>query len=58
MPYQMTPLDEREIQKLSPEKTKEFIHAYTRIPDGALLKELTQIGRDTPLIAVMVIHLF
>ena len=51
-------VDELEIQKLSPEKTKEFIHTYTRIPDGALLKGLTQIGQDTPLIAVMVIHLF
>ena len=50
-------VDELEIQKLSPEKTKEFIHTYTRIPDGALLKGLTQIGRDTPMLAVMVIDL-
>ena len=50
--------DELEIQKLSLEKTKEFIRKYTHIPDGSLLAGLTQIGRDTPLIAVIVIHLF
>ncbi|RKU08703.1 hypothetical protein C6501_16310 [Candidatus Poribacteria bacterium] len=50
--------DELEIQKLSLEKTKEFISTYTDIPDGSLLAGLAQIGRDTPLLAVMVIHLF
>ena len=50
--------DELEIQKLPPEKTKEFIRKYTHISDGSLLAGLTQIGRDTPLLAVMVIHLF
>ena len=48
-------MDELEIQKLSLEKTKEFIRTYTRIPDGSLLAGLTRIGRDTPLIAAMVI---
>ncbi len=50
--------DELEIRKISLEKTKEFISTYTDISDGSLLAELAQIGRDTPLIAVMVIHLF
>ena len=50
--------DELEIQKLPLEKTKEFIRKYTHISDGSLLAGLTQIGRDTPLLAVMVIHLF
>ena len=50
--------DELEILKLPAEKTKEFIRKYTHIPDGSLLAGLTQIGRDTPLIAVIVIHLF
>ena len=49
--------DELEIQKLPLEKTKEFIRKYTHISDGSLLAGLTQIGRDTPLLAVMVIHL-
>ena len=49
---------ELEIPKLRPEKTKEFIHKYTQIPDGSLLAGLAQLGRDTPLLAVMVIHLF
>ena len=48
-------VDELEIRKLSLEETKEFIRTYTRIPDGSLLTGLTQIGRDTPLIAAMVI---
>lgn len=48
-------VDELEIRKLSLEKTKEFIRTYTRIPDGSLLAGLTRIGRDTPLIASMVI---
>ena len=48
---------EREIPKLSLEKTKEFIRAYAQIPDGSLLTGLAQIARDTPLIAVMVIEL-
>ena len=48
--------DEREIPKLSLEKTKEFIRTYAQIPDGSLLTELARIGRDTPLIAVMVIN--
>ncbi len=50
-------VDELEIGKLSLEKTKEFIRAYTRIPDGTLLTGLARIARDTPLIAVMVIGL-
>ena len=48
-------VDELEIRKLSLEETKEFIRTYTRIPDGLLLTALAQIGRDTPLIAAMVI---
>ena len=48
-------MDELEIQKLSLEETKEFIRTYTRIPDGSLLTGLAQIGRDTPLIAAMMI---
>ena len=51
-------VDEREIRKLPLEKTKEFIHKYTQIPGGSLLAGLAQLGRDTPLLAVMVIHLF
>ncbi len=50
-------IEELKIAKLSLEKTKEFIRAYAQIPDGSLLAGLTQIGRDTPLIAVMVIDL-
>ena len=50
-------IEELKIAKLSLEKTKEFIRAYTQIPDGSLLAGLTRIGRDTPLIAVMVIEL-
>ena len=50
-------IEELEIRKLSREKTQEFIRAHTRIPDGALLAQLTAIARDTPLIAVMVIVL-
>ena len=50
--------DELEILKLPLEKTKEFIRKYTQISDGSLLSGLTQIGRDTPLLAVMLIHLF
>ena len=50
--------DELEILKLPLEKTKEFIRKYTHISDGSLLAGLTRIGRDTPLLAVMVIHLF
>ncbi len=49
---------EIEIPKLSFEKTKEFIRKYTKIPVGSLLSGLAKIGRDTPLIAVMVIYLF
>ena len=49
---------EMEIPKLSIEKTKDFIYKYTQIPEGALLTDLAKIGRDTPLIAVMVIYLF
>lgn len=48
---------EIKISKLSLERTKEFIRAYTRIPDGSFLTNLAKIGRDTPLIAVMVIDL-
>lgn len=51
-------ITEREIPKLSLEKTKEFIRAYAQIPDGSLLTGLARIGRDTPLLAVMVIYLF
>ena len=51
-------VDELEIGKLSLERTKELIRKYTDIPDGSLLAGLAQIGRDTPLLAVMVIHLF
>ena len=50
-------IEEHKIGKLSLEKTKEFIRAYAQIPDGSLLSGLAQIGRDTPLIAVMVIYL-
>lgn len=50
--------DELEIGKLPTEKTKEFIYKYTHISDGSFLAGLTRIGRDTPLLAVMVIHLF
>ena len=35
---------EREIPKLSLEKTKEFIRAYAQIPDVSLLTGLAQIG--------------
>ncbi len=51
-------VDELEIGKLSLERTKEFIRKYTHISDGSLLSGLAQIGRDTPLLAVMVIYLF
>ena len=47
--------DELEIPKLPLEKTKEFIHTYTQIPDNAVLTGLAKLARDTPLIAVMVI---
>ena len=50
-------VDELEIEKLSLERTKEFIHTYTRIPDNAVLTGLAKLARDTPLIAVMVIDL-
>ena len=50
-------IEELKIAKLSLEKTKKFIRAYTQIPEGSFLAGLTQIGRDTPLIAVMVIEL-
>ena len=46
------------ICRLSLEKTKEFIRKYTKITDGSLLAGLAQLGRDTPLLAVMVIDLF
>ena len=48
-------VNELEIGRLSSEKIKEFIRSYAQIPDGALLAELTRIGRDTPLVAVMII---
>ena len=50
-------VDEREVLKLPREKTKEFIqkHVKESLPEGSLLAGLTRIGRDTPLIAVMVI---
>ena len=51
-------VDELEILKLPLEKTKEVIRKYTQIPDGSLLTGLAQLGRDTPLLAVMVIYLF
>ena len=50
-------VDDLEIEKLSLERTKEFIGTYTRIPDNAVLTGLAKIARDTPLIAVMVIDL-
>ena len=50
-------VDELEILKLPLEKTKEFIHTYTLIPDNAMLTGLAKLARDTPLIAVMVINL-
>ena len=50
-------VDEFEILKLPLEKTKEFIHTYTLIPDNAMLTGLAKLARDTPLIAVMVINL-
>ena len=51
-------ISEMEIPKLSFEKTKEFIQAHIHIQDSVLLNNLAKIGRDTPLIAVMVIYLF
>ena len=51
-------LAEIEIPKLPFEKTKELIQAKTQIRDSALLNDLAKIGKDTPLIAVMVIYLF
>ena len=50
-------IDEREVAKLPPEKTEEFVQKYAKesLPEGLLLAGLTRIGRDTPLIAVMVI---
>ena len=50
-------VDELEIGKFSLERTKEFIHTHTRIPDNARLTGLAKLARDTPLIAVMVIDL-
>jgi len=50
-------VNELEIGKLSLERTKEFIHTHTRIPDNAMLTGLAKFARDTPLIAVMVIDL-
>ena len=50
-------VNELEIGKLSLERTKEFIHTHTRIPDNAMLTGLAKLARDTPLIAVMVIDL-
>ena len=51
-------IHEMKISKLSFEETKEFIQSKTRVQDSAFLNELAQMGRDTPLIAVMVIYLF
>ena len=50
-------VDEQEVPKLPREKTEEFIQKYIKepLPGGLLLTGLTRIGRDTPLIAVMVI---
>lgn len=50
-------VDELEVSKLSREKTEEFIQKYVKeaFPKGLLLTGLTRIGRDTPLMAVMVI---
>lgn len=50
-------VDEREVPKLPREKTEEFIQKSIKepLPKGLLLAGLTRIGRDTPLIAVMVI---
>ena len=47
------------LRKLSFEKTKDFIRAiYDQSLTGAFLTDLARMGRDTPLIAVMVIYLF
>ena len=53
-------VDELEVLKLSLEKTEAFIQAYTKAPKpvGTRLARLAVLGRDTPLIAVMVIDLF
>ena len=51
-------IHEMEITKLSFEKTKEFIQSKIRVRDSTFLNDLAKIGRDTPLIAVMVIFLF
>ena len=50
-------VDEREVPKLPREKTEEFIQKYVKepLPRGLLLTGLTRIGRDIPLIAVMLI---
>ena len=50
-------VDEREVPKLLREKTEEFIQKYVKepLPKGLLLGGLVRVGRDTPLIAVMVI---
>ncbi|MDE0086149.1 MAG: hypothetical protein OXU23_10585 [Candidatus Poribacteria bacterium] len=51
-------IGEIEIPKLLFEETKEFIQVHTRVQDSELLNDLAKIGKDTPLIAVMVIYLF
>ncbi len=53
-------VDEFEVMKLSLVKTEEFIQTYTNEPKpvGTHLTRLAVLGRDTPLIAVMVIDLF
>ena len=50
-------VDEQEILKLPREKMEEFVQQYTEepLPKELFLAGLTRIGRDTPLIAVMVI---
>jgi hypothetical protein len=53
-------VDELEVKKLSLEETKAFIQTYTKDPKpiGTRLARLAAYGKDTPLIAVMVIDLF
>lgn len=53
-------VDELEVKKLSLEETEVFIQTYTKDPKpvGTRLAKLAAYGKDTPLIAVMVIDLF
>ncbi len=51
-------IHEMEIPRLSFEKTKDFINSHIHIQDSVRLNDLAKIGKDTPLITVMVIDLF